>query len=157
VLTLIYTSGTTGPPKGVQLTHANMVAECRAVAEVLPIRVGGRGTSYLPSAHLADRWSAYYHPSIMCGSTITSVPDPRQVVAVLPEVRPTFWGAVPRIWEKMKAALEAQGVVDPAAMPAEGRAAVRAKLGLDQADCLISGAAGCRSASSGGCPSCPAA
>src|SRR5213078_4911632 len=51
VLTLIYTSGTTGPSKGVEITHANMLAECRAVASVLPVRPGARITSYLPSAH----------------------------------------------------------------------------------------------------------
>jgi long-subunit acyl-CoA synthetase (AMP-forming) len=141
ILTLIYTSGTTGPPKGVQLTHANMLAECRAVAPVLPMRAGGRAMSYLPSAHLADRWSAYYHPLIMYGATVTAVPDPRQVVTALPEVRPTIWGSVPRIWEKMKAALEAQGVLDPGTMPAPAKAAVRAELGLDQAEWLISGAA----------------
>src|SRR5579884_1556180 len=56
ILTLIYTSGTTGPPKGVQLTHANMLAELRGTSERLPVRPGGRGTSFLPSAHIADRW-----------------------------------------------------------------------------------------------------
>src|SRR4051794_21879664 len=45
VLTLIYTSGTTGPSKGVEITHANMLAECRAVASVLPVRPGARITS----------------------------------------------------------------------------------------------------------------
>ena len=48
---------------------------------------------------------------------------------------------MPRIWEKLKAALEAQGIVDPAAMSADERAAVRERLGLDDADWLISGAA----------------
>src|SRR3954447_6985473 len=67
VLTLIYTSGTTGPPKGVEITHANMVAECRACAAVLPMTPGGRHTSYLPSAHLADRWATHYYASIVHG------------------------------------------------------------------------------------------
>ena len=48
VLTLIYTSGTTGPPKGVELTHANMLAQCRAVAEVLPLRTR-RADHVIPS------------------------------------------------------------------------------------------------------------
>ena len=56
-------------------------------------------------------------------------------------MRPTVWGAVPRIWEKMKAALEAQGVTDPAALPEEHRAAIREKLGLDQCAWLVVGAA----------------
>jgi long-subunit acyl-CoA synthetase (AMP-forming) len=56
-------------------------------------------------------------------------------------VRPTVWGSVPRIWEKLKAALEAQGVTDPAALNEEQRAAIREKLGLDQCAWLIVGAA----------------
>src|SRR3954467_3401447 len=56
IATIIYTSGTTGPPKGVQLTHANLMAESRAVAARLPTRSGGRAASFLPSAHIADRW-----------------------------------------------------------------------------------------------------
>ncbi|MCW3016454.1 MAG: long-chain fatty acid--CoA ligase [Solirubrobacterales bacterium] len=106
VLTLIYTSGTTGPPKGVETTHANMLAQCRAAGGVLPFRPGARLTSYLPSAHIADRWSSHYNQMVF-GIQVIPVADPRQVVAALPAVRPTIWGAVPRVVEKMKAALEA--------------------------------------------------
>src|SRR5215207_6331027 len=60
ILTLIYTSGTTGPPKGVQLTHANMMFELRALQEIAPISPGGRIVSFLPAAHIADRWSGHY-------------------------------------------------------------------------------------------------
>jgi long-chain acyl-CoA synthetase len=141
VLTLIYTSGTTGPPKGVQLTHANMMAELRGCAAVLPAEPGGRITSFLPSAHIADRWSAMYMASMAYGFTITSIADPRTIVQHLPEVRPTAWGSVPRIWEKIKAALEAQGISDPRALPDEVKAGVRAKLGLDQVEWLVVGAA----------------
>jgi long-chain acyl-CoA synthetase len=105
VLTLIYTSGTTGPPKGVELTHANMIAQCFGVAQLLPIERGDRTTSYLPSAHIADRWASHYHGMVF-GMEVTTVPDPRAVAAALPEVRPTIWGAVPRVLEKMAAALE---------------------------------------------------
>ena len=112
VLTLIYTSGTTGPPKGVELTHANMLAECRAVGSVLPIRPGARITSYLPSAHIADRWSCHYNQMVF-GIQVTSVPDPRAVAQVLPALKPSFWGAVPRVVEKLKAALEAGIAAEP--------------------------------------------
>ena len=112
VATLIYTSGTTGPPKGVQLTHANMLAECRAMGQVIPIRPGARITSYLPSAHIADRWSAHYN-AIVFGVQVTCVADPRAVAKVLPELRPTIWGGVPRVVEKIKAALEAGIAADP--------------------------------------------
>jgi long-subunit acyl-CoA synthetase (AMP-forming) len=106
VLTLIYTSGTTGPPKGVETTHANMLAQCRAVGSVLPIRPGAKLTSYLPSAHIADRWSSHYNQMVF-GLQIVPVADARQVAAALPQVRPTIWGAVPRVVEKIKAALDA--------------------------------------------------
>jgi len=141
VATLIYTSGTTGLPKGVQLTHASIMAENRACAAVMPFPVGGRFTSYLPSAHIGDRWGAHYYTSIMFGATITAIADIRQVVGVLPEVRPSAWGAVPRIWEKIKAGLEAKGITDPSALPDDVTAAVRAQLGLDQAQWLLCAAA----------------
>ena len=112
VLTLIYTSGTTGPSKGVEITHANMLAECRAVASVLPVRPGARITSYLPSAHIADRWSAHYN-QIVFGIQITDVADPRQIAAVLPQLKPTIWGGVPRVLEKLKAGFEAQLANEP--------------------------------------------
>ncbi|MGZ5966340.1 MAG: AMP-binding protein [Polyangiales bacterium] len=106
VLTLIYTSGTTGRPKGVELTHANMLAEIRATHAVLPVQPNDRITSYLPSAHVADRWSAHYVP-IVFGVAVTCVSDARAIGAALVDTRPTIWGAVPRVWEKLKAGLEA--------------------------------------------------
>jgi long-subunit acyl-CoA synthetase (AMP-forming) len=144
VATIIYTSGTTGPPKGVELTHANLLAQCRAVAVRLPTRVGGRAASFLPSAHIADRWGSHYYLSLMFGATVTSIPDPRTVAIHLPDARPTGFGAVPRVWEKLKAALEAKGIADPAALPEDAKAAIHARLGLDQAQWLVCGAAPCQ-------------
>jgi long-chain acyl-CoA synthetase len=106
VLTLIYTSGTTGPPKGVQLTHSNLIAAVRGFDEVISFPDDGRVISWLPMAHIAERNCSQYLP-MMLGFTTTDCPDPRQVVAYLPEVRPTWFFAVPRIWEKLKAAIEA--------------------------------------------------
>jgi long-subunit acyl-CoA synthetase (AMP-forming) len=60
----------------------------------------------LPSAHIAERNAHHYIPIIYAG-TITCVPDPRNVLSYLPQVRPTWFFAVPRIWEKLKAGLEA--------------------------------------------------
>jgi long-subunit acyl-CoA synthetase (AMP-forming) len=107
VVTLIYTSGTTGPPKGVELTHANILAEIRAVHAALPAQPGGRGVSFLPSAHIADRWGTHYSGLMVWGFTVTTCPDPKRVMEVVAQVRPTIFGSVPRIWEKVKAALEA--------------------------------------------------
>jgi long-subunit acyl-CoA synthetase (AMP-forming) len=142
LVTLIYTSGTTGPPKGVELTHANILAQCRAVGQILPVRRGARITSYLPSAHAADRWSAHYNQMVY-GIQITTVADARRIVTVLPEVHPTIWGGVPRIFEKLKAGAEAAiaGETNDAEAHARVLAQLRKRIGLDQAEWIISGAA----------------
>jgi long-subunit acyl-CoA synthetase (AMP-forming) len=141
VVTLIYTSGTTGPSKAAQLTHASVLFQTRAVAAVLPTTPGGRGISYLPSAHVGDRCLSHYGGSLCFGVSITSIADHRQIGLALAEVRPTMFGAVPRVWEKLKAGLEAAGVTDPAQLPEPVRAAVRAKVGLDRTDWRITAAA----------------
>jgi long-chain acyl-CoA synthetase len=120
ILTLIYTSGTTGPPKGVQTTHANMVAQIQGAAQVLPIPVGGRAISYLPLAHIADRWAHHYNGMVF-GLEIITLPDMRQLAPTLPTAQPTFFGCVPRVLEKMKSALEAR--ID--SQPDEARLATR--------------------------------
>ncbi|HXD53582.1 MAG TPA: AMP-dependent synthetase/ligase [Solirubrobacteraceae bacterium] len=112
VLTLIYTSGTTGPPKGVELTHANMLAQLRGMAHALPLKPGGRTVSYLPSAHIADRWSSLY-TAMAHGLSITYVPDPAALGATVAAVKPTVWGGVPRVFEKMRAGLEAALSAEP--------------------------------------------
>ena len=106
VLTLIYTSGTTGPPKGVQLTHSNLIAAVNGFDQVIAFPDDGRVVSWLPMAHIAERACSHYLPMLL-GFSTTCCPDPRQVVAYLPEVKPTWFFAVPRIWEKLKAAIEA--------------------------------------------------
>ncbi|MBF6180567.1 fatty acid--CoA ligase FadD11 [Nocardia otitidiscaviarum] len=105
IVTLCYTSGTTGNPKGVEITHANLAFECETYASVMPIEFGDRITSYLPTAHMADRVTALYLQEFR-GTQITVVPDRTQLPAALADVHPTIWGAVPRVWEKLKAAVE---------------------------------------------------
>ena len=105
VATLIYTSGTTGNPKGVEMTHANLLFQAYAIHEVLGVEFGDRTTSFLPTAHIADRMGALYVQEVF-GTQITTVSDARAIAAALPDVRPTIWGAVPRVWEKLKAAIE---------------------------------------------------
>jgi len=105
VVTLIYTSGTTGNPKGVEMTHANLLFEASALDSVLPIQFGDRVTSFLPTAHIADRVMGLYALEVF-GAQVTVVSDARAIAAALPDARPTVWGAVPRVWEKLKAAIE---------------------------------------------------
>ena len=106
LLTLIYTSGTTGPPKGVQITHDNIMSAVRGFEDVIDFPEGARVVSYLPMAHIAERATGHYIP-IVLGHSVTCCPNPREVIGYLPEVRPSWFFAVPRIWEKLKAGLEA--------------------------------------------------
>ncbi|HEX8065172.1 MAG TPA: long-chain fatty acid--CoA ligase [Thermoleophilaceae bacterium] len=106
VLTLIYTSGTTGPPKGVQITHENELAALKIFDEVIQFPDGARLVSYLPMAHIAERSCTHYLP-MPFGFSVTCCPEAREVVSYLPEVRPAWFFAVPRIYEKLKAAMEA--------------------------------------------------
>ncbi|MBA3808413.1 MAG: long-chain fatty acid--CoA ligase [Solirubrobacterales bacterium] len=112
ILTLIYTSGTTGPPKGVQLIHRNLLAACEGLEELIEFPRDGRVISWLPSAHVAERNAHHYLP-IVYGLQITCCDDPRQVLSYLPEVRPSWFFAVPRIWEKLKAGLETMVASQP--------------------------------------------
>ena len=123
VLTLIYTSGTTGPPKGVQLIHRNLMAAVEGLDSLIQFPYDGRVISWLPAAHVAERNAHHYLP-IVFGLQITCCDDPRQVLSYLPEVRPSWFFAVPRIWEKLKAGLETM----LAGQPEEQRAKVQEAL-----------------------------
>jgi long-chain acyl-CoA synthetase len=149
LLTLIYTSGTTGDPKGVQLTHRNMRFTMRSYDAVLHFPQGGDVVSYLPMAHIAERNCSHYFP-MQFGFTVTCCPDAREVVSYFPEVRPAWFFAVPRIFEKLKAAIEAgaderlRGIIARGAHSQEDEAvlaALREKLGLDRIKALNVGAA----------------
>ena len=123
VLTLIYTSGTTGPPKGVMLTHRNLMAAVNTVEAMIQFPRGGRVISWLPNAHVAERNAHHYLP-VVYGLQVTCCPNPREVLQYLPEVQPSWFFAVPRIWEKLKAGLETM----LAAQPDEQRVPVEAAL-----------------------------
>jgi len=112
VATIIYTSGTTGPPKGVELTHANLLAEIAATSTIVPVTPDDSVISYLPDAHIANRWGAHY-TSMVTGMQIVTLPDLKQLISVLPTVRPTFFGAVPQVWYKVKAGIEAKLAAEP--------------------------------------------
>ncbi|MFL5821784.1 MAG: AMP-dependent synthetase/ligase [Solirubrobacteraceae bacterium] len=124
VLTLIYTSGTTGPPKGVQLSHRNIMSVVASLEEIIQLPESGtKVISWLPSAHVAERNAHHYIPIVFAG-TITCCENPREILEYLPAVRPHWFFAVPRIWEKLKAGLETM----LAAQPEDARGKVEAAL-----------------------------
>ncbi|GAB2459697.1 AMP-dependent synthetase/ligase [Jatrophihabitans fulvus] len=107
LLTIIYTSGTTGPPKGVELTHANLMAELDSTLRISLPGPDDVIISYLPDAHIANRWGAHY-TSLATGMHVVALADLKQLVTALPQVRPTRFGAVPQVWYKLKGGIEAQ-------------------------------------------------
>ncbi len=134
--TLIYTSDTTGPPKGVELTHRNVVAQVAAVTDRLRLRPGWRAISWLPMAHVAERLCTHYVPMTL-GWSITCLDDPKPIATLLPQLRPDFFFSPPRLWEKLRAATIARFATSPdssRALPA---------LGLDHVRVAVVGAAPC--------------
>jgi long-chain acyl-CoA synthetase len=111
--TVIYTSGTTGPPKGVMLTHYNVVWTAEGYLRMLDVEpVGFRAVSYLPMAHIAERMSTHYL-AVMGGYEVTDCPDPGKIAAYAREVRPQIMFGVPRVWEKIYAGVQAALGADP--------------------------------------------
>ncbi|GIE95416.1 AMP-dependent synthetase/ligase [Paractinoplanes rishiriensis] len=112
-VTLLYTSGTTGDPKGVVLTHHNVVYQAVALENTVETPPHAPTLAYLPLAHIAERMLGIYIPIYRAGH-VTICPDPTQVLAGLVGVRPASFFGVPRVWEKMVAGLQAQlGLADP--------------------------------------------
>jgi long-subunit acyl-CoA synthetase (AMP-forming) len=139
LVTLIYTSGTTGPPKGVQLTHANMLALLRSLDAAWPMlasAMGGQVVSFLPHAHIADRLMSHYGALMAYGARVTTVPALGDLIPTVMQVHPTFLGSVPRVWEKFMSALQA-GVFGPL----DDAARVRRAVGLDKCELFSMGAA----------------
>ncbi len=149
--TIIYTSGTTGPPKGVMLSHYNIVFTAEGYVTLLDRDlVGFRALSYLPMAHIAERMSSHYL-GILGGLEVTTCPDAGLLSKYLAQVRPQTFFGVPRVWEKLYAGVNAAMAADPAkaetfnAALAAGDeatgAGVRKMLGLDAAEIAVTGAA----------------
>ncbi|WP_033342543.1 AMP-dependent synthetase/ligase [Catenuloplanes japonicus] len=106
-VTMLYTSGTTGDPKGVVLTHHNVVAQCVLIADSIDSPDHPTSLAYLPLAHIAERILGIYNPLYRAGH-VTICPDQKQLLAALIAVRPTSFFGVPRVWEKMVAGVQAQ-------------------------------------------------
>ncbi|MHB8690053.1 MAG: AMP-dependent synthetase/ligase [Solirubrobacteraceae bacterium] len=109
VATLVYTSGTTGTPKGVEHTHGGLVFGLGCLQRLAPVSPEGRVVSFLPNAHIAERYISHYS-SLAFGYTITGCADPKQLPAAVGGARPTRLFGVPRIYEKFGVA--AKAVID---------------------------------------------
>ena len=123
LLTIIYTSGTTGDPKGVMLTHANLRFAVDTYRTVLGRSLEGlRQVSFLPMAHIAERMATHYF-HVCEGSDVTTCDDLAALLPTMVSVQPEWFFSAPRLWEKLRGALEAMVAADPAR--AESFAAVR--------------------------------
>lgn len=96
---IVYTSGTTGHPKGVMLSHANILANAWAGAQAVPVYADDLFLSFLPLSHTLERTVGYYLP-IMAGATVAHVRALEKLADDLREVRPTLLVSVPRIYER---------------------------------------------------------
>ncbi len=99
IITIIYTSGTTGNPKGVMLTHNNLVSNIKAASECIPFTYEDTVLSFLPLCHSYERMAGYY-TAMSCGSTIAYAEGIETVRDNLLEVHPTFVTTVPRLFER---------------------------------------------------------
>ncbi|MCQ4211705.1 AMP-dependent synthetase/ligase [Streptomyces longispororuber] len=106
-LALVYTSGTTGDPKGVVLSHRNVIHESLMQDQLAPVPDHARSVAYLPLAHIAERVLGIYLPICHAGH-VTICASPAQLLPTLRSVRPHGFFGVPRVWEKLAAGLRAQ-------------------------------------------------
>ena len=107
LLTIIYTSGTTGNPKGVMLTHRNLVSNIHAAAQFIPISSDDVALSFLPLCHSFERMAGYY-TVMSCGGTIAFAESIETIRDNLLEVKPTFMTTVPRLFERFQSRLMKQ-------------------------------------------------
>jgi len=101
--TILYTSGTTGQPKGVPLTHANLLHQVRSLACVAHPAPGSPVLSVLPIWHSYERSAEYYFFSCACSQTYTTI---KHLKKDLPRVKPVVMATVPRLWEAVQAGFE---------------------------------------------------
>ncbi|MEU8679421.1 long-chain fatty acid--CoA ligase [Streptomyces sp. NPDC048560] len=118
-LTVVYTSGTSGEPKGVVLTHRQVISNALALDAVVELPPHVEHICYLPFAHIAERMLGIYLPCHRA-SHVYLCADPTGVAAVVRKVRPAQFFGVPRIWEKLSAGV--RGVLS--LMPAEQRGVI---------------------------------
>ncbi len=105
--TIVYTSGTTGPPKGVMLSHYNILWNAEAILKVIPCYTSDVLLSFLPLSHTFERTAGYYTP-MMAGSSVAYARSMEDLGEDLRTIRPTIIISVPRIFEKVYAKVRHQ-------------------------------------------------
>lgn len=98
--TIIYTSGTTGEPKGVMLTHKNIVSNVKSAHEIFEIDQNDVFLSFLPLCHIFERMAGYY-TAFSCGGMICYAESIEKVAQNMVEIKPTIMTAVPRLFERI--------------------------------------------------------
>ncbi|TAN33712.1 long-chain fatty acid--CoA ligase [bacterium] len=104
ICTIVYTSGTTGDPKGAELTHRNFVDSARAVMQVFPLEPGDSTLSWLPYSHVFERINGTF-TLLSFGGQMWISRGVEHLAEDLVKVRPTILVSVPRVYEKMHAAV----------------------------------------------------
>ncbi len=102
---IIYTSGTTGPPKGAMLSHASIIWGTNAGQMVNPVSERDEVVSYLPFAHIYENLITVFG-AVQAGYVVNFVESMETLFQNLREVSPTYFGSVPRIWEKLASTVE---------------------------------------------------
>lgn len=110
VMTLVYTSGTTGNPKGVMLTHTNIVFNIEALRKLLPFRPGDRVLSFLPVSHIFERVAVYAFTAFGGSVTFTGTDNLGGDEGDLKAIKPHFFTTVPRLLEKVYDKILAKGL-----------------------------------------------
>ncbi len=107
LLTLIYTSGTTGRPKGVMLTHNNLVSNVKACVPCFPLTPDSTALSFLPLCHIYERMLSYLY--IGCGISVAYAESMDTIGDNLKEIKPQLFCTVPRLLEKVYDKIVAKG------------------------------------------------
>jgi len=110
--TLIYTSGTTGEPKGVMLSHGNILANLKAIPDVFSFKYDDRMLSFLPLAHALERMASHFLPYTF-GISVAFAERPDTVAKNMAEAQPTILIAVPRLLEVVRSRILGQMAKQP--------------------------------------------